>query len=296
MVSTADNAAKVNLDDDLTDAIDEPSMEEILASIKKIIADDEQQQSDAEARQNFSHPDNPSNSNDASDIAASDDDGLTFEVLTTPAADSETPDEASDANSGDAVQDGMQAALEAELNAASSVVPPQAEAPAAVVAHPPVAEAAVPAVEPQAAAVPVAVHPAREESLAEKIARVRSEVTSSAAGLSTDERLAKYRVRGQLQAESSHVAAPAQAAASAPAASQGLGAAISQGPILPTSEAVAREMAQTMMQEKSDAILGLMAEILRPTIRKWLSENLPVMVEKLVREEIERVSRGKQAS
>ena len=55
-------------------------------------------------------------------------------------------------------------------------------------------------------------------------------------------------------------------------------------------------MANTMLEEKEQEIKTLVANIMRPTIRKWLSENLPVMVEKLVREEIERVSRGKQAS
>ena len=34
-------------------------------------------------------------------------------------------------------------------------------------------------------------------------------------------------------------------------------------------------------------------EMLRPMLRSWLDENLPSMVERLVREEIERVSRGK---
>ena len=32
--------------------------------------------------------------------------------------------------------------------------------------------------------------------------------------------------------------------------------------------------------------------ILRPMLREWLDENLPTMVERLVREEIERVARG----
>lgn len=33
-------------------------------------------------------------------------------------------------------------------------------------------------------------------------------------------------------------------------------------------------------------------EILRPMLREWLDNNLPTLVEKLVREEIERVARG----
>ncbi|RYE51721.1 MAG: DUF2497 domain-containing protein, partial [Rhizobiaceae bacterium] len=34
------------------------------------------------------------------------------------------------------------------------------------------------------------------------------------------------------------------------------------------------------------------AELLRPMLQEWLDENLPTLVERLVREEIERVARG----
>ena len=33
-------------------------------------------------------------------------------------------------------------------------------------------------------------------------------------------------------------------------------------------------------------------EMLRPMLKQWLDDNLPVMVERLVRSEIERVARG----
>ena len=33
-------------------------------------------------------------------------------------------------------------------------------------------------------------------------------------------------------------------------------------------------------------------EMLRPMLREWLDDNLPTLVERLVREEIERVARG----
>ncbi len=35
-------------------------------------------------------------------------------------------------------------------------------------------------------------------------------------------------------------------------------------------------------------------EMLRPMLRDWLDNNLPILVERLVREEIERVARGSQ--
>jgi cell pole-organizing protein PopZ len=38
----------------------------------------------------------------------------------------------------------------------------------------------------------------------------------------------------------------------------------------------------------------LVEEMLRPMLRNWLDTNLPPLVERLVREEIERVSRGRR--
>ena len=37
----------------------------------------------------------------------------------------------------------------------------------------------------------------------------------------------------------------------------------------------------------------VVSELLRPMLKAWLDENLPEMVERLVRAEIERVSRGR---
>ena len=37
---------------------------------------------------------------------------------------------------------------------------------------------------------------------------------------------------------------------------------------------------------------GLVREMLRPMLKQWLDDNLPTMVERLVRAEIERVARG----
>ncbi|HYP57426.1 MAG TPA: DUF2497 domain-containing protein [Beijerinckia sp.] len=44
--------------------------------------------------------------------------------------------------------------------------------------------------------------------------------------------------------------------------------------------------------QNSDAIVALTYDMLRPMLKTWLDENLPGMVEGLVRAEIERVSRG----
>jgi cell pole-organizing protein PopZ len=39
---------------------------------------------------------------------------------------------------------------------------------------------------------------------------------------------------------------------------------------------------------------GLVREILRPMLKQWLDENLPALVERLVRAEIQRVARGRK--
>ncbi len=46
------------------------------------------------------------------------------------------------------------------------------------------------------------------------------------------------------------------------------------------------------LAENSSEVMGLVREMIRPLLRTWLDENLPSMVERLVRSEIERVARG----
>ena len=53
------------------------------------------------------------------------------------------------------------------------------------------------------------------------------------------------------------------------------------------------ELANTLLSRNNDArtLEELVQEMLRPMLKTWLNENLPPMVERLVREEIERVTR-----
>ena len=51
-------------------------------------------------------------------------------------------------------------------------------------------------------------------------------------------------------------------------------------------------LAQTVMLNNSVMIEQMTREMLRPMLKNWLDDNLPVMVERLVRSEIERVARG----
>ena len=57
-----------------------------------------------------------------------------------------------------------------------------------------------------------------------------------------------------------------------------------------------REAFNTLLASRfvqhSDVVIGLTREMLRPMLKTWLDDNLPLIVERLVAAEIERVSRG----
>lgn len=52
-------------------------------------------------------------------------------------------------------------------------------------------------------------------------------------------------------------------------------------------------LAQTVLVQNARTLEDLVREMLRPMLKSWLDDNLPGMVERLVRGEIERVSRGR---
>lgn len=51
-------------------------------------------------------------------------------------------------------------------------------------------------------------------------------------------------------------------------------------------------LATTILSENARTIEDLVREMLRPMLKAWLDDNLPGLVERMVRAEIERVSRG----
>ena len=53
-----------------------------------------------------------------------------------------------------------------------------------------------------------------------------------------------------------------------------------------------QSLAQTVMLNNTAMIEQMTRDMLRPMLKTWLDDNLPVMVERLVRAEIERVARG----
>lgn len=63
-----------------------------------------------------------------------------------------------------------------------------------------------------------------------------------------------------------------------------------------TSEAVDtafNSLAHTVLLQNARTLEDLVRDMLRPMLKSWLDENLPSVVERLVRAEIERVSRGR---
>ena len=49
---------------------------------------------------------------------------------------------------------------------------------------------------------------------------------------------------------------------------------------------------QDMLAKESQTLEGMTNELLKPMLKEWLDDNLPQLVERLVREEIQRVARG----
>jgi uncharacterized protein len=52
-------------------------------------------------------------------------------------------------------------------------------------------------------------------------------------------------------------------------------------------------LAHTVLVQNARTLEDLVREMLRPMLKSWLDDNLPSMVERIVRAEIERVSRGR---
>lgn len=58
-------------------------------------------------------------------------------------------------------------------------------------------------------------------------------------------------------------------------------------------ESAFNALANTVLSNNARTLEDLVKEMLRPLLKSWLDDNLPSMVERIVRAEIERVSRGR---
>ena len=55
-------------------------------------------------------------------------------------------------------------------------------------------------------------------------------------------------------------------------------------------------LAQTVLVKNARTLDEMVSDMLKPMLKAWLDDNLPGMVERIVRDEIERVSRGRPSS
>ncbi len=60
-----------------------------------------------------------------------------------------------------------------------------------------------------------------------------------------------------------------------------------------TVESAFNSLANTVLSQNARTLEDLVKEMLRPMLKAWIDDNLPNMVERIVRAEIERVSRGR---
>jgi cell pole-organizing protein PopZ len=58
-------------------------------------------------------------------------------------------------------------------------------------------------------------------------------------------------------------------------------------------ESAFSSLANTVLSNNARTLEDLVKEMLRPMLKSWLDDNLPGLVERIVKAEIERVSRGR---
>ncbi len=61
----------------------------------------------------------------------------------------------------------------------------------------------------------------------------------------------------------------------------------------PRSNSAFNTLANTVLSNNARTLEDLVKEMLRPLLKSWLDDNLPGVVERIVKAEIERVSRGR---
>jgi cell pole-organizing protein PopZ len=225
----------------------EPSMEEILASIRRIIADDEVKPADAipapaAAKQEIRRP---------APVAAP-----VSPVPQAPARPAAAkPAAASESNSQDDI-DAMFAGMD-------STGSDSAENGATADVFELTEQMAVPETEPSSFRT---IEPQNDLEFSE------TNLSQTSSASSFDE-----RVRAAVEEEMSDPA-------SRPLLSQSTASAV---------DSAFNALAQTVLSNNARTLEDLVKEMLRPMLKGWLDDNLPGLVEKIVRAEIERVSRGR---
>ena len=68
---------------------------------------------------------------------------------------------------------------------------------------------------------------------------------------------------------------------------------ILSGSTVSAVESAFNALANTVLSNNARTLEDLVKEMLRPMLKSWLDDNLPNLVERIVKAEIERVSRGR---
>jgi uncharacterized protein len=79
----------------------------------------------------------------------------------------------------------------------------------------------------------------------------------------------------------------------APAAAPVLDRGLISGSTMAAVDGAFNSLAQTVIGQNAHTLEDLVKEMLRPLLKSWLDDNLPGLVDRIVRAEIERVSRGR---
>jgi cell pole-organizing protein PopZ len=261
----------------------EPSMEEILASIRRIIESNEPQADNALQADQSADYDLDEDEDDIEIVAemAANDPGPARFVQPVQVAASENTQERSLSLADVAARVRAASARQVENGTVRLPTPPAG-----------FAEAIAPHVEPKAPVAvpvePVALRP-RADDISENVtmekAPVAAENASPQVALQPEPQRAP-RIEPALEtaapfAEPASLPAKIEAAAALMSDEAGAHVARSFGELSAVFDGIANRSIEDMTQE-----------MLRPMLQEWLDDNLPTLVERLVREEIERVARG----
>jgi cell pole-organizing protein PopZ len=239
--------------------VQEPSMEEILASIRRIIADDEAKPSDnkAAAAPAAAPPPKPAMKDIPPSAIASAPPAKAAAPAPAPKpAPPPAPPPAASNSQNDI--DAMLASLE-EMTPEEDVRPPQLDGEVFELTDD-MALADPQSAQPAAAAFHK-VDPQDDLEFTEAIAAAR--------------------------------AAPRAPAAEAPPMEMAVQATILSRTTVNAVESAFNTLANTVLSNNARTLEDLVKEMLRPMLKSWLDDNLPGLVERIVKAEIERVSRGR---
>jgi uncharacterized protein len=245
--------------------VQEPSMEEILASIRRIIADDEAKPAAAEKPAPPPAPEKPAAAprarpamRDIPPSAVPAARGAAAKLAPAPAQPLATPAPA--ASNGQDDIDAMLASLD-EATPEADIRPPQPDGDVFELTD----EMALP-------------DPALEQPAAASFHKVDPqddiEFTETAAARS-------------LHRQPAYEPSPFESASSAPPQQ------ILSRSTVSAVESAFNSLANTVLSNNARTLEDPVKEMLRPMLKSWLDDNLPGLVERIVKAEIERVSRGR---